>query len=141
MGGDDVSDNDTALFERKLKLAESLSCRHLFADLEAVDAQIDQALRERVERDQRLAAAQAQVADTEALIALQAEGKNETERKARRTQLLLEDTAYQQALATVRDLDRQRDELDVALESLRRQARRIERQIEYRIAAMRLLGG
>jgi hypothetical protein len=132
----------TALFERKLKLvADQLSCRQLFVDLEAADTAIETGVWSRVEIDQRLAAAQAEQADAEAMVSLTVDGKNEAERKAQKIRLLRDDPAYQSATAAVRDIERRRAEADAEAEALRRKSRRIERQIEYRIAALRLLGG
>lgn len=132
---------ETTLFDRKLKLvSDSLSCRQLFADLETTDADIDRLGRERIEADQRLTSAQAQLAEAESLASLSIEGKNESERKARKIQLLREDPAYRDAASWLREAERQRDELDVDLESLRRKARRIERNIDYRTAMGRLFG-
>lgn len=130
-----------ALLDRKLKIGESLSCRQLFIDLEEIDAQIEEAARERIALDQLLTASQAQLAEAESLAALTVEGKNEAERKAKKTQLLREDPAYCDALGAVRDAEFKRAEADVLAETLKRKARRIERQVEYRIAALRMIGG
>lgn len=131
----------TTLFDRKLKLGEALNCRQLFADWDEIDAQSEQATRDRIDLDQRLTIAQAQAADAECLAALTVDGKNDAERKARKTQALRDDPAYGEAMAVVRDLERQRAELDATTDALRRKARRIERNIEYRIAALRMMGG
>lgn len=135
------SDPATALFERKLKLAEGLSCRQLLADWDALDAQLDAANRERAECDERVRAAHAQLAEAESLAALTVEGKNETERKARKLQALRDDPTYREAAAAVGDAERRRTEAEADAEALRRQARRVEKAIDYRIAALRLLGG
>ena len=137
----DAAPSAAALLDRKLRLAEALSCRDLFSELEAVDAAIEQAMRDRLELDAQLVVAEAQLAEHEALLALQVESKNETERKAKRAQLLAEDATHQELVGQVRDLERRKGELDLRLETLRRKARRLERGIEYRVAALRMLGG
>lgn len=135
-------DAATALFERKLRLvAEQLSCRDLFAELEGLDTDIEVRSRERNDIEAQLAAAQAAIAELEALVALQVEGKNETERKANKVALLKVDEGYQAALRTVRELEAKRLELDTDLHALGRKARRVERRIDYNTGAMRFLGG
>lgn len=135
-------DAAAALLDRKLAIVrESLSCRDLFAEWAGVDARIEQGLRGLVESGQRLAAAQAQMAETEAIACLAVEGKNETERKANKALALKQDAAYQAAATAVREEEYRRAEADAEMESLRRRARRTEKQIDYRIAALRLLGG
>lgn len=126
----------TALLKRKLEIGESLSCRQLFADLEEVDKQIEQASRERIDLDQLYISTQAHLAEAESIASLSVEGKNEAERKAKKTQLLRDDPAYADALSAARDVERQRAEAEVNAEMLKRKARRIERQIDYRTAAL-----
>lgn len=133
--------NETALLDRKLKLMDQLRCRELIVEIEGVDERIIARLGEQAELQQQLAAAQAELSDAEALVALTVEGKNDVERKARRVAALRDDPAYEVAAGSAQALDQQLSAVAVDIESLKRRHRRAERQIEYRVACLRFLGG
>ena len=129
-----------SLFEMKLRTAETFDLSVFFDDLERIESELQLAMLDRIAIETQLVSLQTRLADVEAILSLQAEGKNETERKARKTQLLQEDEAYQELLAKLRELERRKAENDVTLDMLRRKARRIELSISHRIAVLRLLG-
>lgn len=131
----------TALYDRKLRQAESLECRGLLADLEAADQGIGRYLSERAHAEHELAAAKAALADAEVVAAAGVTGANETERRTNRALAVRDDPAHQRCLAEHRRAELHLAEIDAALDAEKRAARRLERTVEYRIAVMRFLGG
>lgn len=135
------TDPATALFREKLRLSESLNCRDLLADLERVDGQLVALVRGHAELDQQIAAAKGAIAEAETLATVAIEGKNEAERKTNRALALQKDVAYQNACLELRRAEAQLARHDADLDAAKRQARRVEKAIDYRVAALRFLGG
>lgn len=130
-----------SMLDRKLKLMERLSCHDLFLELESLDEQMISLVARQADLDREIRQRQAELAEAEALAALNVEGKNETERKARKIEALHADVAYQTALDTLRVAEAELAQTSSALEALKRKARRVERRIEYQTAILRFLGG
>lgn len=131
----------TRLFERKLRLAEQLQCRDLFAELASLDECIAAALLERATLDGEVRAAQRRLDELETLAALGVEGKNEAERKALRVKALHDDPFYAETTATLATKEASLAELDANLERWKRQAKRVELTIRYRTEVLGFLAG
>jgi hypothetical protein len=129
------------LFDRKLALVrDALSCRSLFAELEAVDGELDRLGAEKAEIEDRLRALKAEADEAETLAVVAVEGRNEAERKARRAEALRDDPRHREAAARLRDAAGDAARVEADLERMARRRRRVERAIDYRIAALRFLG-
>lgn len=124
------------VLERKLKLVRELNCRDFFDQLEANDVAVAETDREMTKANQALQAMKVEADDAESLVALGIEGKNETERKAKKTQLLREDATYRSIQSSIQMLEGSALELRDKLEALRRNGKRLELQIKYRIAIL-----
>lgn len=124
------------LLERKLKLIREVSCRETLQQIEANDAEINQAEQELTKLQLSLQALKAEADETEDLAALCVEGKNEAERKARRIQALREDPAWGSLQGRIRELEASIGNLNDRLTSLRRNGKRLEYEIKYRIAIL-----
>jgi chromosome segregation ATPase len=132
-----------ALLDRKLRLAEALECRTLLADLADLDEQIAALVRGRVELDLQIQAAKGALAEAETLAALNADvtGSNEAQRKLQREAAVLADPAFRAATAELRRLEAQLAHYEADLDTAKRRERRLTRTIDYRVAALRFLGG
>ena len=125
------------LFNRRLALARELSCASLFEEIAANDRAIADAEAELTKATLTVKATQTDAEETEALLALGVEGKNETERKARRVEALRSDPAYQSITSGLRMLESSQAEVRDRLEALKRNGKRLTLLIEYRIAILR----
>lgn len=143
VNGTRVIDPQTALLDRKLKLSADLNCRELLGELETADGNIAFLFKGRLEADAQLQAAKSAVDEAETIAALGAvcDGKNEPERKLQRERAVQEDAGYRESVAALRKAETQLAQYDADLDSEKRRARRLEKSIEYRTAALRFLGG
>lgn len=128
------------LFNRKLNLMGSLSCKALFEDLEKLDDEFLKIMAGQAEVDFQLTGAKAAVEEAATMAILNVEGPNETERKKAKALALQRDPSYQVAVGNLNAIEAQRAQYAVDLERVKRQQRRTERQIEYRMACLHFLG-
>ena len=128
------------IFDRKLKMLATLDCQLIFDKLEALDGQIDAALVEVEQTGMALAQARSAMEMAEIAACWLVEGKNETERKTRKAAALRDDPAYQGSVHTVTELEGQKVEASLRLGNAQRQTRRMDLQVDYRIAVLRFLG-
>lgn len=124
---------------RKLRLADSLSCKDALADWERLDTQISEALVNRVALDAQVRSLKAQADEQRDLVALTIEGKNEGERKGKLAQALLGDLPYQETLSQLREAERQLAVLDADVETWKRQTTRLKAMVGYRTEVLRFL--
>lgn len=130
-----------ALLDRKIKLMERLNCHDLFEELVKTDDELNLYLGQQIDFQARLRARKAEVEDLEALAALNVEGKNPEERKARKTEALKGDGAYQDALKGLRENEAGLANTEAQMEAVKRRLRAIERRIDYQVSILRFLGG
>ena len=127
------------LLNRKLHLAEGLSCRDLFTQLTQADEQIAALSRSHSEERRRLDVARAATEEAAQVAGLEVEGKNEVERKARRALALRQDAGYIAAVTAERMAESRLSQIELDLDATKRRARRIEREIDYRTSALTFL--
>lgn len=136
-----VLDPATALFERKLKLADQFSCRSLLVELETVDAELADLFGQIERVNLKLKASTAQAEEHATLLTIGVEGKNEQERKENRAKLVHQDTAHGAMLAAIGAIEAERAGLLERHEAAKRAAKRIELTVQYRTEVLRFLGG
>ncbi len=127
------------LLERKLKLIKDVSCRETLSQIEANDAAITEAESNLSKLQLSLQALKAEAEETEDLAALSVEGKNEAERKAKRIQALKEDDAWRSLQARIGEQTASIAALNDQLASLRRNDKRLQHEVRYRIAILEAL--
>ncbi len=124
------------LLERKLELVKTANCRDLFAELKANDAEIDTIGRIISDTMASLQEAKRQADEAEKLIALNVEGSNAEKRKADAIRLLREDQSYQGLLSQIRGYEATLADANLRHDSVKRNSRRIQMEIEYRTAVL-----
>lgn len=115
--------------------------REALAKMAELDDQIVASAKERVVLQQRIEQARDRCDETKALVLATVEGKNETERKARAVEALRAHAGYGESYAHVCQLESEVTLIDVHLESLKRQYRRLALLIEWQTAALAHGGG
>ena len=138
-----MTDAATALFDRKLAIARHLDCKTQFEALEAADREIAVLIDARTEAERAVGECKGVVAETETMAALAAvlDGRNEPERKLQRERAVQTDPGSITVVVYLRAAEAELAAIDADLDAQKRAARRLERYIEYRTAALRLLGG
>lgn len=138
-----AADPAMVLYREKLKLAGALDCRPQLQDLIKANEAVYALERGRVEVEAAVQAAKAAVAEAETLAALAAtpDGKNAEDRKLQRERAVQQDPGYQAACAALRGAEDSLARHQAQLDREKREARRIEKEIDYRTAALRYLGG
>ncbi len=128
------------LHDRKRKFIATLDCQSLFDRLGVLDEEIGAGLTSVERTTLSLAAARGAMEMAEITACWEVEGKNETERKTRKAAALRDDAEYQASVRQVTELEGQKVEANLRLGNAQRQVRRVEHQIDYRIAVLRYLG-
>ena len=136
-----AADAATALFDRKLTLAATLTCNGLIADIERADDELADLMSKKSVLDLDIQSLRVKLGDMEDMAALSVVGKNESDRKAQRVLVLQSDTGYQSAVDALRHEQTDVAELDVAIQKLGRRVKRLEKTVDYRISVLRYLGG
>lgn len=130
-----------ARLARKLKLAESLSCRDHLEAIDIQSAQLTRALTERIELVATAQQAKGAIAEAETLVALGViDGKNEPERKLARERAIQTDPAAIGARAAYTAVETALAQHDAWIDEIKRSIRQLERRVEYQTAALRFLG-
>ncbi len=128
------------LFDRKLKLLETLACQPLFEKLDALDDEMVAALADVERTAMALTGAKAVVEMAEITACWEVEGKNETERKNKKVAALRDSPEYQAAVHQLTELEGQKVEANLRLSRAERQAKHIDQRVQHRIAVLRFLG-
>lgn len=124
------------LLERKLQIVKQANCKELFDQIREADNLIAAGESELSKVTLQLQAAKAQAEEFEDLAVLTVEGKNEAERKARRIEALRADPTYQAQKNQIVELGFAFAECRDTLETNRRNAKRLEMEIKYRVAIL-----
>lgn len=130
-----------ALLDRKMKLVEHLSCKETLVQATSLTTALIDAMRR--ESDMRLSLSQAkrELDDAEATAEINAPGgSNESERKKAKMQAIKDDPACKQAAMVVSNRERDLAVASMDVEAIKRQLKVTEMTIDYRVAALRMLG-
>ena len=136
-----AADAATALFERKLQMAATLTCNGLIADIERADDELADLMSKKSVLDLDIQALRAKIGDMEDMAALSVVGKNESDRKAQRVLVLQSDSAVQEVSDALRHEQSDVAELEVSIKKIERRVKRLEKTVDYRISVLRYLGG
>lgn len=141
MAAGPATDPAQSLLDRKMKLAEHLSCKETLKEADSLTTALVDAMRR--ESDLRLSLSQAkrELDDAEATAEINAPGgSNESERKKAKMLAIKDDQTCKQAAMVVSNRERDLAVASMDVEAIKRQLKVTEMTVDYRIAALRMLG-